>query len=304
MGVEMSQVEQATIARVPAGTDADEVADLLARDGAVIVERLLPQEVVDAVNAELEVYLREAGEMKMYVPLLDGFHGSATRHVSGLAGKSRTFAVEVMAHPLYQALADRFLRSPRSELHRQLLPDGSNWILNLGHMINRGPGAGDQLLHRDEEIWEMIPYPRRGELMIASVIAFVDFRKENGATRVVPGSHLWDDRNTHILERRSQPDESQTVYAEMPAGSAVIYLGSTYHGASANRTEEEWRRGAHMSFCRGYLRTEENNYLAVPPDRARELPRRCQEIIGYSTNGFLGALDLLDPVDLLADGRL
>jgi ectoine hydroxylase-related dioxygenase (phytanoyl-CoA dioxygenase family) len=300
----MSQTEQATIARVPTGTDPGEVGDLLARDGAVIVERLVAEAVVDAVNAELDQYLQAAGEMKMYVPLLDGFHGAATRHVSGLAGKSRTFAVEVMAHPMYQALADRFLRSPRSELHRQFLPDGSNWILNLGHMINRGPGADDQMLHRDEEIWEMIPYPRQGELMIASVIAFVDFRRENGATRVVPGSHLWDDRNTHVLERPSSPDEQQTVYAEMPAGSAVIYLGSTYHGASANRTTDEWRRGAHMSFCRGYLRTEENNYLAVPPEVARTLPRRCQEIVGYSTNGFLGALDLLDPVDLLAEGRL
>ncbi len=153
MGVEMSQTEQATIARVPAGTDAGDVGDLLTRDGAVIVEDLIPPAVVDAVNAELEEYLQAAGEMKMYVPLLDGFHGAATRHVSGLAGKSRTFATEVMAAPdvpgaggPVPALAP--IRAPPA-----VPPDGSNWILNLGHMINRGPGADDQM-----------SAPRRGDL--------------------------------------------------------------------------------------------------------------------------------------------
>lgn len=92
----------------------------------------------------------------------------------------------------------------------------------------------------------------------------------------------------------------------MPAGSAVLYLGSTLHGAGANRTDRV-RRGMHMSFCLGWLRTEENNCLSVPLDRARTLPRRAQELLGFGLHdglergeGFLGAVDNRNPLDLLA----
>ena len=67
----------------------------------------------------------------------------------------------------------------------------------------------------------------------------------------------------------------------------------------------------HMSFVVGWLRTEENNYLSTPPDVARTLPRRSQELLGYSAHdayafggGYLGAVDLLDPVELMAQGKL
>lgn len=67
----------------------------------------------------------------------------------------------------------------------------------------------------------------------------------------------------------------------------------------------------HMSFVVGWLRTEENNYLATPLDVARRLPRRSQELLGYAAHdaiavggGYLGAVDLLDPVELVAEGKL
>ena len=104
--------------------------------------------------------------------------------------------------------------------------------------------------------------------------------------------------------RARQPQEDEVVYAEMPAGSAVLYLGTTVHGGSANLTEATMRRGAHLSFSLGWLRTEENNYLAVPPAIARTLPRECQEVLGYRSTGLLGAVDLRNPVDLLAEGKL
>ena len=99
--------------------------------------------------------------------------------------------------------------------------------------------------------------------------------------------------------------------AEMPAGSAVLYLGSTIHGAGANTTSDLWRRGLHLSYVLGWLRTEENNVLATPPDVARTLPRVAQELLGYAVHdaiadqgGYLGMLELRDPVDLLAEGSL
>lgn len=280
-----------TLARVPGDTDPDVIGDLLDEQGAVIVERLIPPDVVAAVNREVDEAVAAADPTAAtHSDVLTAFHGDRTRHVTGLAARSRTFAVEVMAHPTYVALADRFLS-----------PSCARWQLNLAHLIVRGPGAEAQPLHRDEDVWYELPHPRDRELQLASMIAFVDFTKANGATRVVPGSHRLDDRRIPIMQRGlpSTDLETEAVHAEMPAGSAVIYLGSTYHAASANTTADEWRRAAHLSFTLGWLRTEENNYLAVPPEVARTLPRQCQEILGYPVCGFLGTLDMLDPVDSL-----
>ena len=115
------------------------------------------------------------------------------------------------------------------------------------------------------------------------MIALVDFTAENGATRVVPGSHHWPDRQLTPLEQAQQhpPDPALIAVAEMRAGSAVVYTGGTIHGGGAN-TSTTPRRGAHLSYCLGWLRTEENNYLSVPPAVAAGLPRAAQELLGYA----------------------
>ncbi len=134
------------------------------------------------------------------------------------------------------------------------------------------------------------------------MLALVDFTAENGATRVAPGSHLWD------RGRTAEPEE--LVAAEMPAGSAVIYLGSTIHGGGANTTADKTRQGMHVSYCLGWLHTEENQYLATPLDVVRTLPRESQALLGYAIHdalaiggGYLGAVELQDPVELLGEGR-
>src|SRR6185437_155033 len=129
---------------------------------------------------------------------------------------------------------------------------------------------------------------------------------------VVPGSHRWDDRALPAAEQilRPAPDPDQIAYAEMPAGSAVIYLGGTIHAGGANVTDIP-RRGAHLSYCLGWLRTEENNYLSTPPAVAATLPRRAQELLGYAVHdsiprggGYLGMVRMQDPVELIARGEL
>src|SRR5581483_11534631 len=215
-------------------------------------------------------------------------------------GLSRTFAVDVMCNPLLLAIADRVL-----------LPSCARYQLNLGHLLQRGPGSDEQLLHRDELVWSDMPRPGP-ELQLATVIAFVDFTRENGATRVVPGSHRWADRNLSPIEQVMQPrpDDDKIAYAEMPAGSAVVYLGGTIHGGGATTTDVA-RPGAHLSYCLGWLRTEENNYLSIPPSLAATLPRQAQELIGYAVHdsiprggGYLGMVRMQDPVELMARGEL
>jgi ectoine hydroxylase-related dioxygenase (phytanoyl-CoA dioxygenase family) len=282
----------ASLVRLPATTPTEQIHAALARDGALIIEDLLDAATLARINAGIEPLLAGTDpEMTHLNPTITAFFGPHVRHLSGLAGKSRSFATDVMCHPLYLALCDGVL-----------LPNCAEYVLNLGHLMDRGPGADRQWLHRDEDIWVHVPRPHP-ELMLASVIALVDFSAANGATVIAPGSHHWP--------RDRQADESELAVAEMQAGSAVIYLGSTLHAGGGNTTASDWRRGIHLSYALGWLRTEENNVLAVPPAVARSLPERAQRLLGYGVHdaiaqagGYLGMVDLQDPNGLLNAGRL
>ena len=147
-----------------------------------------------------------------------------------------------------------------------------------------------------------LPRPH-DELQVASLVALVDFRADNGATRVVPGSHRWPRGRGPATTRSSPPAGA--------AGGAVIYLGSTIHFAGTNSTADEWRLGVHVSYTLGWLRTEENNSLAVPPAVARTLSPAAQELLGYAVHdaiadggGYLGMVRMRDPMELLADDAL
>jgi len=291
------------IPRFTVGTalaDPDAVTAALGAAGVVIVEGLLAPEVVARVTDEVEAAVAAADPGDAcFNPTMTAFHGPNVRQVAGVPGLSRTFATEVMCHPLYLALCDRVL-----------LPSCARYQLNLGHWLQRGPGAEEQWLHRDELVWSDVPWPHP-ELQLASVIAFVDFTRDNGATRVVPGSHRWPDRARPGSEQLATPvAPEQIAFAEMPAGAAVIYSGGTIHGGGANVTDIP-RRAAHLSYTLGWLRTEENNYLSAPPAYAATLPRLAQELLGYAIHdsigrggGYLGMVRMQDPVDLLARGEL
>jgi ectoine hydroxylase-related dioxygenase (phytanoyl-CoA dioxygenase family) len=282
----------AQLRHVPASAPIEDVVRVLSEDGGVIVRDLIDAPTVAAINREVDGWVDSADPaMRHLNPAIQMFFGDKTKHVGGVAGKSRTFATEVMIHPVFLGLCDAILK-----------PSCASYQLNLAHLIARGPGAEGQYLHRDELVWNLVPRPHP-ELQLASIVALVDFSAANGATRVVPGSHTWDP------ERHANGDE--VADAEMPAGSAVIYLGSTIHGGGANATTDNWRRGVHISYTLGWLRTEENNYLAVPPAVARTLPRKCQEVLGYAVHdaialngGYLGMVSLRDPLELLDEGEL
>src|SRR5437867_2418180 len=180
----------ATLERFVVKSDPDAVHAALQRDGAVVIEHLLTPEVVARVNEEVGGALDRADPNDaMFNPVMQAFHGPCTRQVSGVPGISPSFAVDVMCHPLLLALADRVL-----------LPSCARYQLNLGHLLQRGPGSDEQLLHRDELVWSDMPRPGP-ELQLATVIAFVDFTRENGGTRVVPGSHRWPDRQLPAIEQ-------------------------------------------------------------------------------------------------------
>jgi ectoine hydroxylase-related dioxygenase (phytanoyl-CoA dioxygenase family) len=281
------------LARFAATASYDDIAAAIRRDGAAIVAGILDAGTLASFNAEIDAHAEREGETRRYMnDTVTQFYGPKTRHVPGIAGKSRTFIDQVLCHPLYVGVCDRILK-----------PNCSTYQLNFADVIERGPGAEVQLLHRDDGIWPHMPRPCPFDLEFASMVALGPFTAEMGATLIAPGSHRW--------ERDRQPQPHELAAADMAPGSAVLYLGSTIHAGGANRTSDHWRRGMHLSYCLGWLRTEENNYLTAPLDLVRRMPRAAQAMLGYSIHdgidvggGFLGSVDWRDPLELMAEGKL
>jgi ectoine hydroxylase-related dioxygenase (phytanoyl-CoA dioxygenase family) len=133
------------------------------------------------------------------------------------------------------------------------------------------------------------PFPPGHEVEISTIWAMQDFTDEVGATRVIPGSTQWPDK--------SSVHHDDTVAAEMPIGSVLIYTGSVFHGGGANRSDIR-RVAVNIDYCAGWLRQEENQYLACPPEVARTIPVELARLAGYRRGsyalGYYG--DTLDPL--------
>jgi ectoine hydroxylase-related dioxygenase (phytanoyl-CoA dioxygenase family) len=159
-------------------------------------------------------------------------------------------------------------------------------------MIAVGPDEPAQPVHRDQWAFDFFPFPQGYEVQCNTIWAMTDFTESNGATRLVPGSHRAADK----LEFAP----GDTVPAEMPAGSVLFYTGALYHGAGANRSGDV-RHGLNITYNVSWLRQEENQYLAVPPEIARTLPEPLLRLMGYARGayalGYVG--DLRDPLDVL-----
>jgi ectoine hydroxylase-related dioxygenase (phytanoyl-CoA dioxygenase family) len=174
-----------------------------------------------------------------------------------------------------------------------LLKGCRGYHLNLTQAIQIGPGEPQQVIHRDDLMFNFT-HPDF-EAMINTMWAVDDFTAENGATHVVPGSHKWP------LDRQAQPHEE--VQGVMKAGSVLIWLGSLQHGGGANRTSRP-RTGVVHSYNLGWLRQAEPQYLAVPREIARTLPERLQRVLGYFVHEpNLGSVEGQDPIGLL-NGKL
>jgi len=254
-----------------ATTDADGVAAVLAEDGCVVVERLVSPETMDAIQDELTPHL----EATSVGP--DEFSGFNTRRTGSLIARSPSFR-PIAGHPLVLGTLDH------------VLGQHSKYQLHLTQVIEIGPGEPAQLVHRDQWAFDFFPFPQGYEVECHTMWAMSDFTEANGATRVIPGSHQWEDK--------LRPDHSETVPAEMPKGSVFIYVGSVYHGGGPNRSAER-RTGINVGYTLAWLRQEENQYLACPPEVARELPVELAKLVGYSRGayalGYFG--DLQDPLE-------
>ena len=283
----------AVIPSIPLASPESELLTALAEYGAVIVEDFLSPEVLAILNTEVDglVAAEEGKERRFVNPQIAEFFGDKVTHLSGIAGKSPGFVKHVLLHSCYQSVCEHVLK-----------PSCSDYQLNIAHLMEREPGSEAQILHRDAWVWKRLP-PMNGEVQLASLVALSDFTADNGATLLVPGSHRWSDER--------YPDMDEAVPASMKAGSAVIYLGSTFHAGGTNSTQNSVRRGLHVSYCLGWLRTEENQALATPLEVVRKMPLRAQQLLGFGVHddieiggGYLGTVDQEPPSSALEKGTL
>lgn len=238
-------------------TPKERIAEVLAADGAAIVADLIPATQVAQVTQDLMPLIEQT-------PFGDDFSGRKTQRTGALVARAPS-THDLVMHPDIIGAAETFLA-----------PYTDRIILHLTQTIYINPEQGTQPLHRDRLAWGGY-LPPSVEPQFNTIWALTDFTKDNGATRLVPGSNFWPD------EQRAEP--AQICQAEMSAGSVLLYSGSVIHGGGANRSASS-RLGLNITYCLGWLRQEENQYLSCPPHIAKDLDPQLQELLGYTSGNY------------------
>jgi ectoine hydroxylase-related dioxygenase (phytanoyl-CoA dioxygenase family) len=249
------------------------VVDEIAERGYTILEGVLEPDLVDALVDDLD---RLHADLAVK-PAGNGFEGHNTLRVYNLLVHGELW----QRVPVYDAVLP---------IVEGVLDPGC--LISSLSSITILPGEAAQPIHADDQL---IPIPKPHPPTVCNTMwALTDFTDANGATRLVPGSHL-------APENPDFGGTYDTVAAEMPKGSVLVWHGSLWHGGGANRTDER-RVGIAMNYCAGYIRQQENQQLGIPQALARTFPKRLQQLLGYSVySGLIGHIDKHDPRTLLLD---
>jgi ectoine hydroxylase-related dioxygenase (phytanoyl-CoA dioxygenase family) len=274
----------AELTHVTPATSLDDVVETLERDGAVIVEDFVDAETLAALQADLGPGLEAAGYSE------SGYDGQKTKRLSSLFQRAPRPMTNVVLQPQFLGASRRLLQQPThmwiGKVKMEVTPSIQ---VSFTQAIRIDPGQGRQPLHRDDamHLWRHPGPPCRLQLMLA----LNEFTSANGATLVIPGSHLWDDERA--------PAYAETVPAVMPAGSALLWPGGVYHGGGANTTDSP-RYSLSVALDLGNLRQEENQYLAVSQETVLTLPEEMQRLLGWDRcPPGLGQVETQDPHLLL-----
>lgn len=236
-------------------------------NGYVIIPELISGKTIAEIKAATLPLLEHNGRNE--------FEGFKTRRIYSVIEKTLT-CNPLVEHPLILALLDRLLME--------------NYLLSQLQVINIHPGEIRQPLHHDDAFYP-IPRPRK-PFSAATIWALDDFTEDNGATLMIPRSHLWGN---------GQPDADspELTPAVMPAGSVIFFVGTLWHGAGANNTDQT-RMAATAQYCEPWARQQENYSLAISKERAQLCSKRLQAMLGYSMLfPFIGFVDGRNPVRLL-----
>ncbi|MFA5966683.1 MAG: phytanoyl-CoA dioxygenase family protein [Sphingomonas sp.] len=256
---------------VPARFDAAVAA--LRTTGWCLLNDLVPAAEVEALSTDLSPIFAAT-------PFCEGdFYGGRTKRFGSLLKRSE-HAAGLVQHPLIMAL-----------VRDALGPWCDTVQLNLTQAIELHPGAPLQYPHRDQDMWQGV----KGEVeyLINVMWPLTRFTRNNGATQLYPGSHG--------AEALVEGENGEPLIAACDPGSAILFLGSTLHGAGANQSDET-RRGVLISYCLGWLKPYENQWLAYPPPVARRFPPDLAALVGYAQHRpNLGNYEGVCPSILLGD---
>ena len=252
-------------------TPAQVIAHAIQSSGYAIIRDAMNAVQIAQLKSELQPHLDATPTGS------EAFMGFKTKRFGALMSRCPQ-THEMLTHPLLLGVVEKVLG-----------PYCAKFQLNYTGVMYLQPGEKVQVLHRDDGFY---PFQTpRPPLLLATMWAVTDFTRENGATCLVPGSHLWEDK------RRPLPEE--IVQAVMPAGSVLLYLASTLHGGGANQSNAA-RCGLALHYALAWLRQEENQYLTQSLEQARKLPRRVQELMGFDLATVnLGFVDHRHPNDVL-----
>jgi hypothetical protein len=243
----------------------------IAQDGYTILPDAIEPELVQEID---EALLKLEHDLRT-VPADNLFEGARTLRVYNLLVHGATFE-KIPVHPNVLPVVEAVL-------------DPGLLISSLSS-IAIGPDEQAQPIHADDQL---IPLTRPHVPIICNTMwAITDFTEENGATRLIPGSHLRDEPPNPL-------EHYETIPAEMRKGSVLVWVGSLWHGGGANHTDTR-RVGIAMNYCAGWIRQQENQQLGIPQEIARGFSPRLRKMVGYGIyRGLLGHIDKCSPVDLL-----
>ena len=260
---------------LPPTADPAEVSEHLRRFGYAIVDDVADLALLDRLEAEAIPYIEASDAGR------DEYDGRFTRRTGALVARCPSARPLVM-HPLVVGAVGQFLGH------------ASAVQLHLTQIISVEPGETRQKLHRDEMAFDFFEFGPDYHVQCNTMWALTDFTASNGATWILPGSSGLDD-DTAL--------QSAGAQAEMGRGSVVFYEGKVLHGAGAN-TSDGVRRGVNITYAVGWVRQEENQYLACPLEIARTLDDDLLKMMGYTQGAFaLGYVgDQTDPLAALRCG--
>jgi ectoine hydroxylase-related dioxygenase (phytanoyl-CoA dioxygenase family) len=261
-----------------AAFDADAHAAEMREQGYTIIPDFMDPDTVAAFRQALTPLLgHHRGR--------NDFEGFETERVYTLVARGRIFE-DLATEPRLMALLSRVLEAP--------------FLLSATHAINLKPGETAQQIHVDDGFYRQ---PRSAPAVGYSVIGAIDaFTRENGATEVIPGSHLWSEEE--VAERRNGPGglEALLVPMEVPAGACFVFPGKLLHRGGANRTDRP-RLAFTNQYCAGWARPQENFFLSVPKDIVRTMSPRARALLGYELwPSFMGMVTGSHPAKSLEPG--
>ena len=251
----------AHVTHLPASSSASDIVAVIEEHGAVIVDDFVSAEWLSEFNRAIQTSIDSYKPYDYGEPEAMEFLGYNTVRLNGLVSKADNY-LELM-------LDERLL----GVMDALLAPSCGQYLLNSSEIIEIHGGETAQELHVDDMIWPGHFWMPGRMLQCNSMVAGTDFTEANGATQVVPGSHLWEDP-----ERTARP--SEIARAVMSAGSIVFVGGKTLHGGGTN-TSGTVRRAIVTSFVLGWLRTQENHFLHTTLEQAKTWPTRARQLLGY-----------------------